>query len=227
MSLICERYEYPSLKRKEHNGYRMYVGSDDKPVPSVTTILDKTGDKTALLEWRKRVGDKEANRISRESAGIGTKVHNAIEKYIKDEEWEIKGNNHVRIMSQKMVAAMINGGLKNIKELWGSEVVLLAEGLYAGTADAVGIYNNVPSIIDFKTARKMKKREWIDDYFLQCAAYSAAHNEMFGTDIQQIVILMVDREAQFGEFIVRGDEFHEYSMKWANRVIEYYDKYVT
>jgi hypothetical protein len=224
MTLICKKYEYPSLKRKETEGTRMYVGADDQPVPSVTTILDKTSDKTALLEWRKRKGDAEANRISRESAGLGTKVHNAIEKFALGKEWEIKGNNFISLMAKAMTDVMIAEGLSNVDEMWGSEVGLIAEGIYAGTADAVGIYDGVPSIIDFKTAKKIKKREWIEDYFLQGSAYALAHNEMFGTEIKQIAILMVDRDAKFKSFIVKDDEFTHYANIWGQRVIEYYNR---
>lgn len=224
MTIIKERYTYPSLKRRESGGNRMYVGQDDIPVPSVTTILDQTSDKTFLNEWRKRVGEQEAARISRESAGLGTRVHNAIEKYTKGEDWTIAGNNMISIMAQKMSESIIQQGLTQVDEIWGSEVGLIAEGVYAGTADAVGLYQGTPSIIDFKTSKKIKKKEWIESYFLQGAAYSLAHNEMFGTDIQQIVILMVDRDAEFASFVVSGDEFVDYCNLWAERVIQYYQK---
>ena len=94
-----------------------------------------------------------------------------------------------------MSTEMIENGLNKIDELWGVEVSLIAKGLYAGTSDAIGIYEGEHSIIDFKTAKKMKKREWIEDYFLQGCAYALAHNEMFGTDIKK-VLSMVDRESQ-------------------------------
>ena len=91
-------FEYPTLKRvTAKSGQRQYTGDDNNPVPSVTTILSDTGDKTALIAWRKRVGEAEATRISTESAGLGTKVHNALEKFVLQEEYEIKGNNHISI----------------------------------------------------------------------------------------------------------------------------------
>ena len=99
----------------------------------------------------------------------------------------------VSVMAKDMSNAMINEGFTNIDELWGVEVGLIAEGLYAGTSDAIGIYEGEDAIIDFKTAKKMKKREWIDDYFMQGCAYALAHNEMFGTDIKKVAILMVDQ----------------------------------
>ena len=221
--MLVEKFTYPTLKRvTAKNGQRQYTGDDDQPVPSVTTVLSDTGDKTALINWRKRVGDAEANRISQESAGLGTKVHNALEKYVLLEEYEIKGNNHISIMAKNMVDEMIDKGLSQVDEIWGVEVALIAQGLYAGTSDAVGMFNGVESIIDFKTAKKIKKREWIEDYFMQGCAYELAHNEMFGTNIKQVAILMIDREGKYADFVINGDEFEEYCNKWAMRLADYY-----
>lgn len=220
--MLTNKYDYPKLKRIQTSAGRQYVGEDEKPVPSVTTILSDTGDKTALINWRKRVGEQEAQRISTESANLGTKVHNALEKYILQEEYEIKGNNLISIMAKRMVDSMLNEGFVNVNELWGTEVGLIAQGLYAGTSDAIGLHKGLPAIIDFKTAKKIKKREWIEDYFLQGCAYALAHNEMFNTDIKKVAILMVDREAEFAEFVIEGDEFDAYCEKWGNRVADYY-----
>ncbi len=222
--MLTNKFNYPQLKRIQTPQGRQYVGQDENPVPSVTTILSETGDKSALIAWRKRVGEQEAQRISNESAGLGTKVHNALEKYILQEEYEIKGNNVISVMAKRMVDSMVNEGFCNVDELWGTEVGLIAQGLYAGTSDAIGLHKGTPAIIDFKTAKKIKKREWIEDYFMQGCAYALAHNEMFDTDIKKIAILMVDREAKFAEFVIEGDEFEEYCEKWSNRVADYYSK---
>jgi CRISPR/Cas system-associated exonuclease Cas4 (RecB family) len=223
--MLVEKFEYPTLKRvTAKNGQRQYTGDDDQPVPSVTTVLGDTGDKTALMNWRKRVGEEEANRVSREAAGLGTKVHNALEKYVLQEEYEISGTNHISIMAKSMLEEMIAKGLSQVDEVWGVEVALIAKGLYAGTSDAVGKFNGVDSIIDFKTAKKIKKREWIEDYFLQGCAYALAHNEMFGTQIKQVAILMVDREGKYADFVIEGDEFEQYCGKWADRLAQYYNK---
>jgi genome maintenance exonuclease 1 len=193
-------------------------------VPSVTTVLGDTGDKTALIAWRKRVGNAEATRISTESAGLGTKVHNALEKYILQEDNEIKGNNHISVMAKNMVDEMIDKGLGKVDELYGVEVGLIAQGLYAGTADGIGMHEGEECIIDFKTAKKIKKREWIEDYFMQGCAYALAHNEMFKSNIKKVVILMVDREGKFAEFTIKDDEFTEYCNKWSDRLTDYYSK---
>ena len=139
------------------------------------------------------------------------------------------GNNfeqtHDQSLAQKISKKFVNDGLKGITEIWGLEVGLLLDNLYAGTADCVGLYKDIPTLIDFKTAKKIKKREWIEDYFLQGCAYANAHNVMFGTNIEQIVILMVDRDAIFQEFIVRPTEFNFLTRKWKNRLIEFDKKY--
>jgi len=223
--MLETKYEYPKLKRvTAKSGQRQYTGDDNNPVPSVTTILSATGDKTALINWRKRVGEAEATRISTESAGLGTKVHNALEKYILLEEYEIKGNNHISVMAKNMVNEMIDKGLSKVDAIYGVEVGLIAQGLYAGTSDAIGMYEGEEAIIDFKTSKKIKKREWIEDYFMQGCAYALAHNEMFNTKIKKVVILMVDREGNFAEFTIKDDEFVEYCNKWSDRLTDYYSK---
>jgi genome maintenance exonuclease 1 len=223
--MLNQKYDYPALRREtQKNGKRQYVGDSGKPVPSVTTVLSDTGDKTALINWRKRVGEEEANRVSRESAGLGTKVHNAIEKYILQEEYEIKGNNFISVMAESMTTEMINNGLSKVDELWGVEVGLIAEGLYAGTSDAIGIYEGEDAIIDFKTSKKIKPRKWIEDYFMQGCAYALAHNEMMGTEIRKVVILMVDRDSNFKEYTIKDEEFDAYCDKWSDRLADYYNK---
>tara|TARA_Y100001937_G_scaffold45815_1_gene64371 strand:- start:1784 stop:2146 length:363 start_codon:yes stop_codon:yes gene_type:complete len=111
-----------------------------------------------------------------------------------------------------------------VDALYGVEVGLIAKELYAGTSDAIGMYEGEEAIIDFKTAKKMKKREWIDDYFMQGCAYALAHNEMFDSDIKKVVILMVDRDANFKDFIIEGEEFDKYCGMWAERLADYYGK---
>lgn len=222
--MITEKYNYPPLKRVQQNGSRKYTDGQSNPVPSVTTILSDTGDKTHLIEWRKRVGEAEAQRISNEAAGFGTKVHDALEKYLLEQDYAITGNNLVHTMARQAFDVMVDKGLSQCDEIWGSEVGLIAQGLYAGTSDAVGMFNGVPSIIDFKTAKKIKPKKWITDYFLQGCAYALAHNEMFGSDIRQVAIMMVDREGEYADFVIEGEEFDHYANMWADRVTEYYSK---
>ena len=219
--LLHTKFDYKKLTRTTTPEGRRYVGDDNIPVPSVTTILDKTSDKTALIAWRKRVGDAEANRISQESAGLGTKVHDSLEKYILGESLSF-GNNQISVMAKAMTQLVIDNGFNHVDEVWGTEIGLIAPGLYAGTTDCVGLHNGDQAIIDFKTSKKIKKEEWIEDYFLQCCAYALAHNEMYGTNIKKGVILMVSRDNEFKEFIIEGERFDLYCDRWLKRVEEYY-----
>lgn len=224
--MITNIYTYPELKRQESEKGRFYLDSKNHPVPSVTTVLNKTSNKEdSIQQWRNRVGEEEANRIIKQSTDIGTMVHEALELYLNEQEWRNFSDNQDGILAEKMTEKFIESGLNSITEVWGLEVGLILDGLYAGTADCVGKINGVPSLIDFKTARKMKKREWIEDYFLQCCAYANAHNVMFNTDINQIVILMIDRDLIFKEFIVKPTEFNILTKLWKKRLIDFHNKY--
>jgi len=220
------KYTYPSLERVDLEIGRHYLDSNNNPVPSVTTVLSATSkSKDGIAQWRNRVGDAEADRIVKQSTDIGSSVHDSIEKYLNGDLWDIFENTENEFIAKKIAHKFINDGLKNITEIWGLEVGLVLDNLYAGTADCIGEYNSIPTLIDFKTAKKIKKRDWIEDYFLQGCAYANAHNVMFGSDIQQIVILMVDRDLVFQEFIVRPNEFKILTNKWKRRLIEFNNKY--
>ena len=223
---MINKFEYPKLERVDTDIGRHYLDSDNKPVPSVTTVLSGTSkSKDGLIQWRNRVGDEEADRIIKQSTDIGTAVHEAIEKFLNKEDWDNFDNSSDQILAKSISNKFIKDALNGITEIWGLEVGLILDNLYAGTADCVGLYKDIPTLIDFKTAKKIKKRDWIEDYFLQGCAYANAHNVMFGTDIQQIVILMVDRNLIFQEYIVRPTEFSYLTRKWKNRLIEFNKKY--
>lgn len=218
--LFNPKYNYEKLKRVEANGSRLYETPAGK-VASVTTILDKTADKTALLEWRKRVGDTEAARISKEASGLGTLMHTHLENYVLGHE-RPKGNNIVQEMARNMADTMITEAFCDIEEVWGIEASLYYPGLYAGTSDMIGVHKGTPAIIDHKTSNKPKRREWITDYFLQTCAYALAHNEVHGTDIRKCVINIVDRDANLQPFVIEGTEFDHYCGEWTKRVDQFY-----
>jgi genome maintenance exonuclease 1 len=127
-------------------------------------------------------------------------------------------------MAKTLANVIIKEGLCNVDEVWGCEVGVYATGLYAGTADLIGKHKGVPSIMDFKNSRTEKSKEWIEDYFMQLAAYALAHNEMFGTDISKGVIMLATRDAKYQEFVIEGEEFVHYQTMWADKVSEYYSK---
>jgi hypothetical protein len=214
------KYNYETLNRIE-GPKRLYATPDGSKVPSVTTILSATADKTGLLEWRKRVGEAEATRISTESAGLGTLVHKHIENFIEGIE-RPPGSTPVHIMARAMSDQVITKGLPDVTEVWGMEASLYYPGLYAGTTDLVGCYKGIPAIMDHKTAKKMKKPEWMQDYFIQTTAYALAHNEVHGTNIKLGALFMVDRENNYETFVIEGAEFDHYSDLWLRRVEQYY-----
>ena len=219
--LLNPIYEYKKLNRDETTGKRLYACPDGTKVPSVTTVLDSTKDKTFLIEWRKRVGDAEATRISTESAGLGTLMHTHLEYNVLGKE-RPQRNNQVQLMARAMADTMINQAFCEIDEVWGIEAALYYPGLYAGTSDMIGVHKGTPAIIDHKTTKKTKKKEWIEDYFLQCCAYALAHNEVHGTDIRKAVINIIDRDAKLQSFVIEGSEFDHYSDMWAQRLDQYY-----
>lgn len=218
--LFNPKYQYQTLKRVESNGSRLYDTPAGK-VASVTTILDSTKDKTFLIEWRKRVGDAEANRISKEASGLGTLMHLHLENYVIGKP-RPEGNNLVQTMARSMADTMINEAFPNVDEVWGIESSLYYPGLYAGTSDMIGVWRGKPAIIDHKTTTKPKKKEWIEDYFLQCCAYALAHNEVHGTDIRTCAINIIDRDAKLQSFVIEGNEFDHYSVEWTKRVDQFY-----
>ena len=218
MSLIVKRFDYTKLSRTSLDGKRVYQCPDGNAVASVTTILDSTKDKTHLLEWRKRVGEETAKRITKEASGMGTRMHKYIENYINDGSWGTPGSNPYSQQAFKMAQVVHNNALKDVDEIWGSEITVYYPGLYAGATDLVGIYDGRESIVDFKQSNKPKRKEWIEDYFLQLAAYAMAHNYVYGTNIQSGIILMCTKDNYFQKFEAKDKDFQQFSWKWLRRV---------
>ena len=225
MSLIVKRFDYTKLSRTSLDGKRVYRCPDGNAVASVTTILDSTKDKTHLLEWRKRVGEETAKRITKEASGMGTRMHKYIENYINDGSWGTPGSNPYSQQAFKMAQIVHDNALKDVNEIWGSEVGLYFPKIYAGTTDCVGQYKGNPCIIDFKQTNKPKKKEWVEDYFLQLVAYAEAHNEVYGTDIKEGHVFMCSRKLDYQEFDITPITYNHYKKEWWNRVEEYYIKH--
>ena len=234
-----QKFNYVPLERQTINGSRKYATPDGLKLPSVTTILDATKPPekmAALMEWKRKVGTEKAQQITTEAANRGTRMHSYLEHYVKAGELKDRGTNPYSWASHRMAKSVIDRGLVNVDEFWGVEVPLYFPGVYAGTTDCVGVHRGDQSILDFKQSNKPKKREWIEDYFLQLAAYSEAHNELHGTSIKKGVILMSvkptvdDRlepttEPEYLEFILEGTEYEKYRTLWWHRVEEYYVKH--
>ena len=201
---IIKKYNYAELKRQDGDS-RLYLTPDGESLPSVTTILNKTKDKSFLKQWRAKVGEANAEKIIRDSGQIGTALHLYIERLVNGEKY--KDLTKIGIQAEKMAKKIVKEAFKDITEIWGSEVHLYNPGKYAGTADMIAMYKGRPSIIDFKQTNRPKKREWIQDYLMQLAAYAQAHNALFNTEIDQGVVLMCSRDLTFQRFELTGEKF--------------------
>ena len=215
-------YHYPPCVRSTTDGLRTYDIGKEK-LPSVTSILQATQSdekRASLAKWKARVGKNEADRVKNQAASRGTNMHLHLEKYIL-------GEGHLDLTDEgktakSMAQTVIDKGLGDLQEIWGSEVTLWYPGLYAGATDVVGVYDYEDSIIDFKQSNKPKRKEWIDDYFMQSAAYAMAHNQVYDTAITQCIILMCTPDNYFQKFQVKGKEFVSYQHKFLEKVDQYY-----
>ena len=219
-------YKYPKSKREILKGDRHYDVNDEK-LPSVTTILQATQDAEkaeSLKRWTQKVGEVEAERIKNVAAKRGTAMHSYLETYIQG--GKVLDLRDVGREASGMAETIIAKGFNDLEEIWGSEVTLYYLNLYAGATDLCGIYQGRESIVDFKQSNKPKKAEWIDDYKLQLVAYAMAHDQIYGTSIEQGVILMCTPDNFFQRFIVNGSEFREWKWEWLRRIDTYYGRNV-
>jgi len=225
-----KRFVYPKSQRSLIQGKRHYnIQSNthslvkQKLLPSVTTIISATQSeekKQGLANWKARLGDQAADRVRDIAALRGTAMHTFLEAYVR-------GTGHKDLTSigkeaEPMAKRIIEAGLGDLEEVWGTEVTLYYPDLYAGATDVVGIYNGRESIIDFKQTNKPKQREWIDDYFVQLGAYAMAHNYVYRTKIQSGIILMCSKDKLFQKFEVMDKEFVGYQHAFLKKVDQYY-----
>ena len=228
--MLIKKFDYKTIHRENLNGRRYYVTPAGQRVPSVTTILDRTKPeeaRKALAEWRKRVGEDRAQQITTEAANRGTRMHKWLENYVQTGDAGAPGTHPESQRSHRMAMKIIESGFSSVSEVWGNEVPLYFPELYAGTTDCVGVHGGEPAILDFKQSNKPKKREWIDDYFLQLTAYALAHNEVYGTNIRKGVVMMsvrpeADSEPEYQEFVLEPRDFDMWTQRWCDRVSEYY-----
>ena len=217
------KFIYPRTVREAIEGKRHYNIDDKEKLPSVTTILDITQPaekRESLAKWRERVGEDSAARIMNEAATRGTAMHKILEKYVLDEGY--LDETTVGKQAHNMAIQVIQNGLINMTEYYGTECTLYYPGLYAGQTDLVGIHKGQDAIIDFKQSNKPKRREWIEDYCLQLAAYAMAHNILFNTKITKGVVMMCTKDNYYQEFVIEGLEFQKYMHNFLRRVDEYY-----
>ena len=217
-------YKYPASTRSLIQGNRHYDVNQEM-LPSVTTILQGTQDEEktrSLAEWKRKVGENEAERIKNEAARRGTAMHEFLEYYLQNKK--ILDLSDEGQAASGMGQAIIDQGFKDLSEIWGSEVTLFYPGLYAGQTDLCGVYQNRESIVDFKQTNKPKRKEWIEDYFLQLAAYAMAHDIIYKTCVDQGVILMCSKDGFFQKFTSNGREFTNFKHRFLRRVDNFYQK---
>ena len=210
-------YDDLNAETKE-SGNRSYTTPDGESYPSITTILGYF-TKASIMEWRKRVGNEEANRISRHACTRGNALHNTVERYINNEEDFLQGENMPHVLQ-------LVGAAKSVLDERLDTVVLQECPLYstqlrtAGRVDLIGEFDGTLSIIDFKTSNRVKSLDDIQDYFIQACAYSVMFEERTGTPIDQLVILMVvDGSSEPLVFIEKTDDWLE---KMVNKITKYH-----
>jgi len=216
------KFSYPKSMRSMVSGSRMYAINQEK-LPSVTSILQVTQSeekKASLANWKARVGVAEANKIKNDASRRGTSMHSFLEKYLL-------GQLNLELLeeenkSKKMADEIIEQGIKDkLSEIWGTEATLYYPGKYAGTCDAVGIYEGQETIIDFKQSNRPKKEEYVDEYYHQLGAYSLAHNTVYNSRITQGIVLLCTVDNLFQEFRIQGEKLEEYQNKFLEKVKQF------
>ena len=221
------KFVYPKSIRSTDNGIRRYL-IGEKKLPSVTSILEATKseeDKAALANWVERTGLKESEAIVKAASNRGSKMHAYLESFLLGQQnlSFFDDNEQYKIMAKQIIE---KGLINRFEEVWGVECTLYKPDSYSGTCDAVGIYDGRESIIDFKQSNKPKKKEYIEDYFLQIGAYSLAHNTVYNSNITQGVVLMCTVDRLFQDFKIEGNELLDYQNKFLERVEKFYNLFV-
>ena len=219
---ISNKYKYIQGKQiTDHGtGTRVYDINNSR-LPSVTTILGATKDQQFLKDWKAKVGEQRAEEIKNHSSRRGTAMHKFLESYIQRVGYDdLTG---IGQEAKPMAKKIIEVGLTPVEEVYGSEVTLHYPGLYAGSTDLVCLHNDMESIVDFKQANRPKREEWIDDYFLQIAAYAMAHDYVYGSNIRQGVIMVCTPDLYYQEFKVQDHELKQWKHKFLKRLDMYHE----
>lgn len=207
--------DYDDLETINESSGRRYVTPEGKKYPSITTVLSILSE-DSIREWRARVGEEEANKISTRAANRGTAVHSIIEDYINNKEDYAKKYMPNIIQDFRRVQDILDD---RIGVVYAQEVPLYSDILgIAGRVDCIAEFDGALSVIDFKTSRKAKKKEWIESYFIQESFYAAAFYERTGIPIKQIVtIISVDND--------ESQVFIEEPLNWLPKLIEVRKEY--
>ena len=219
------------------HGRFYFFGNSEIPIPSVTTILDKTQEqekKNALNAWRNRVGHDKAEEIRKNSTGLGTKVHSMLEEYFTKNILPPLSETE-ESLANSMANKIIESLGPRIESVLGNEIKIYYPELYAGTIDMVATVTTEQdsksdssqlTVVDFKTATNINKNQKIyDDYKLQSVAYALAYNFHHKTNITNTLIILCDKNLNLCEIHVNGEEFRTYEQKWWKRTMEFWDVY--
>jgi len=220
MIKLNDKYTYVDSTRHTDHGTRNYDVAGER-LPSVTTILGRTKDQKFLQDWKKKVGEKEAERIKIASATRGTSMHKYLENYVIGKGYE--DLTELGQETKRMAEKVIELGLAPVSEYFGSEVTLYYPGLYAGSTDLVGMHNDKETIIDFKQSNRPKREEWIGDYKLQAAAYAMAHDQVHGSNIEQCVIMVCTPDLYYQEFKIDGLNLRKAKHDFLKRLDYYHE----
>lgn len=206
---------FEPLSRVEEDGTRYYVTEDGRKYPSVTTVLGAMTDKSALDQWRKRVGDAEADRVSSFASTRGTNVHSMCEDYVLGNM--VDTSRLTNLVAFKQLKSVIDRRVDNIR---GIESMLVSHYLkVAGTCDLIADFDGELAIIDYKTSSKLKRKEWIEGYFLQASLYSYMLWEMTGLMAKKVAVLIaVDDNPEPQVFV-------EYPKNYAQKATELVKRY--
>ena len=192
----------PQTKGKKVGDYRFY-DIDGKNYPSVTSVLSMRKSE-GLQKWRKSIGENVANWEMRRCANRGKSLHTLVEQYMKNETPSIRDVLPLGLFKlMKPYLDQINN-IRLVEEIMYSKNLTLA-----GQVDCVAEYNGKLSVIDFKTANKERIEEWVENYFLQCTAYSIMYNETFNEPIEQIVILMAAEDGSMKAFVKEPKDYED------------------
>ena len=215
-----DKYIYVRGSRHTDHGSRVYDIAGEQ-LPSVTTILSRTKDQRKLDEWKAKVGEQRAEEIKNLYSRRGTAMHKFIESYLLQQGYE--DLTEVGLEARPMANKVIEIGLAPVEEWYGTEVTLFYPGLYAGATDLVCKHNGLDSIVDFKQANKPKRKEWIEDYYMQIAAYAMAHDHVHGSQIRQGIIMMCTPDLYYQEFKISDEELRHWKHRFLVRLNMYYN----
>jgi genome maintenance exonuclease 1 len=212
------KLDLPKLERETIDGVRYYKVPTEEELLKLVSITSITShfNKEIFVKWRKKVGDEEADRVTRKATSRGTDMHTLVENHL----------HNVEILPQvqplsEMLFNIAKPALKRINNIYALEGSLYSQFLgIAGTVDCIAEFDGELSIIDFKTSKKPKPREWIDNYFVQCCAYACMLHELTGLSVKKFVIIMACENGEIEVYEERDKE------KYIRLLTQYIKKFV-